>query len=175
MTPLRLALFGAMLIATAPAFAQAIPGAPAAPQQPGPRGPGGMLRQFDTTGDGRVTWDEAWTVVQQRFAAADANHDGVVTLEEAQAFRPAQRRADAPPPRPERAERMARMFRALDANSDGRVTLEELRPAAEARFRAMDANGDRVVSADEMPQRHHRGPGGRGPGGAPPAAPAQPG
>ena len=184
MTPTRLALFGALLIAGAPALAQPIPGAPpnAAPAAGGPspgreHGPGGMLRLFDANGDGRVAWDEVWAGVQQRFATMDADRDGTVTMAEALAARPG-RRPDAPPPpagappRPDRAERIGMMFRGLDANQDGRVTLEEVRPAAEARFRALDANGDRVVTADELPRHRHRGPG--GPGGMHPR-PAQPG
>jgi hypothetical protein len=192
MIPTRIALFGALLITSAPALAQPYQAAPPnAPPPGGPpqareRGPGGMLRLFDANGDGRVTWDEVWAGVQQRFTAMDANGDGAVTMAEAVAARPA-RRPDAPPPpagappRPERAQRVGIMFRGLDANQDGRVTLEEVRPAAEARFRALDANGDRVVTADELPRHRHSGPGGQGGHGGPGGPkggqqrPAQPG
>ena len=59
---------GAALLAAAPALAQPAP--PAGPQGgaaggPGPRG--GIERMFerlDANRDGRVSWDEVWTVIQ---------------------------------------------------------------------------------------------------------------
>jgi len=132
-----------------------------------------MFNQFDTNKDGRVTWDEAWGVIQQRFNAADPDHDGSLTQQEMAAIRLGPRRADGPPG-PGRERMVGMMFRAMDANRDGVVTLEEIRPMAEARFRAFDANGDGAVTRDEIPnpprrRQHHHGPGGQ------PPAPTQPG
>lgn len=179
---LRTALLGTAALALAlPALAQTAPGQGAGPAErgPGPRGPAAIFDQADTNKDGKVVWDEAWGYVQQRFNAADTNHDGALSQEEMAAAMPAgRRRANAEVP-PERAAQHARMvgmmFRGLDANRDGKVTLDEIRPAAEARFRAFDANGDNAVTRDELPQRPQRHHGRRGQAGqAAPATPAAP-
>jgi hypothetical protein len=158
------------------------------------RGPAAIFVQIDTDKDGKATWEETWVFVQQRFAAADADHNGSLSQQEMQAAmaanRPQRPRGgdDTAAPRPNQAGREAHfaqmsgaMFRALDADRNGQVTLEEVKPAVEARFRAMDANLDNVVARDEVPQPMHRhhGPRGRGgPAGNPPppaTAPANPG
>ena len=174
-------LAAAALAATLPAaFAQPAASPPNQGQQGrGPAG-GGMFDEMDANKDGRVAWDEAWGLVQRRFASADADRDGGLTRQEAEALRPGRaggRRQDGgatQAPTPEQQARRVRfgdmMFRSVDANRDGRVTLEEVRPVIEARFRGLDANADNAVSRDELPQRR-QGP--RPNGGNPPAAPAR--
>lgn len=168
MTTLRLALLGTALFAAAaaPALAQPGPGS-GGPGPRGDRGPGAMFSLMDGDRDGRVTWEEAWGFVQQRFAAADADRDGGLTQQE---MANARLRPNANRPEgPQRERMVGMMFRALDADRNAVVTLQEIRPAAEARFRAFDANGDGAVTRDEVPnppRRQHRGP---GPGGQPPA------
>ena len=159
---------GAALLVAAPVLAQ--PASPPAGPQGGPGPRGGIERMFerlDANRDGRVSWDEVWTVTQERFGAADADRNGSLTFAEFGNLRGPGRdgAANAPGPRPEHlargAERRAAMFRALDANSDGGVTLAEMQVPLSARFRAMDANGDGAVVREELPrmQRHgHRGP-----------------
>lgn len=149
------------------------------------RGVGGLFDQMDGNKDGRVAWDEAWSFVQRRFAAADADKDGGLTRQEAEALVVrGGRRADSPAgPRsgtgatPDQSARRARfgdvVFRSIDANRDGRVSLDEIRPAVEARFRGLDADGDGAVSRTELPQRRegsrpHGGPADR----ATPASPS---
>lgn len=161
---------GLALISTGIAFAQpATPPATTAPATTetrpdrGPRGDRGarMFEVFDANRDGRVTWDEAWTVVTTRFATADADRSGGLSIEEFGTMR--LRPGNAPAPRPEYAARMEQMrgamFRGMDADRNGQVTLVEIRPMVEARFRAADANGDASVARDELPQHHghHRG------------------
>lgn len=149
--------------------------------QPGPGGGGDhgarMFNQLDTNSDGRITWDEAWTMVTERFRAADTDNSGSLTAEQFRNLWP--QRAGGANPSGNHAERMERraaaMLRGLDANSDGRVTLEEIRPAAEMRFRMADANNDGAVARDELPRggyRHGRHGEGRGEAPATPAAPA---
>ena len=188
-TTFRSALLAAVAVAASLPAALAQPASPPAqpPAATNPppagqqgRGPGGaVFDDMDGNKDGRVAWDEAWAFVQRRFAAADADRDGALTRQEADALRPARggRRPQGGPaggtqaPSPDQAARGSRfvdvVFRSIDANRDGRVTLDEVRPAVEARFRGLDANLDNAVSRDELPQRrmgpHHRG--GQGPGG----------
>lgn len=165
-TSLRPTLAALALLAAAPAFAQpaqppAQPPAAAPGSGAGPRGPERMFQHLDTNADGRVTREEAMAWLAGRFAQADTDRDGALSLAEFQAAQGPRGPGAGPHGDPARAaERRAAVFRALDANSDGRVTLEEIRPVAEARFRAADANGDGVVTREELPQRHaHRGPG----------------
>jgi hypothetical protein len=180
--------FGLALMSSGLAFAQpaatppaAAPGATETRPDRGPRGDRGarMFEMLDANRDGRVTFDESWTFVTTRFATADADRSGGLSIEEFAALR--MRAADAPAPRPEyaaRGEQMrAAMFRGLDADRNGQVTLVEIRPMVEARFRAMDVNGDGAVVREEMPQRghhrggHHGGHHGGGPRGEAPATP----
>ncbi|MBX9698829.1 MAG: EF-hand domain-containing protein [Acetobacteraceae bacterium] len=155
-----------------------------------------MFDQVDANRDGRITWEETWTFVQARFAAADRDGNGGLSQQEMQdamqamwaAHRSGPRPDGTPGPRPDgqqgprradapdRAEMLGAMFRALDADRNGQVTLVEIRPAVEARFRALDANMDSVVERSEIAQHGHRGPRGRGgPGGPQGAPPANPG
>ncbi|GGC55903.1 hypothetical protein GCM10011504_37830 [Siccirubricoccus deserti] len=162
MKSFRMALLGTALLAAAPALAQPAPAAGGPPAR-GERGPGAIFNQIDRDRDGKVTWDEAWVYVQQRFTTADRDHDGGLTQEELAAAFPRRGQAGAQTPADRgqgagRTQMLGMMFRGLDANRDGKVTLEEIRPAAEARFRGFDANGDGAVARDELPRRprHHR-------------------
>ncbi|MFC7544360.1 EF-hand domain-containing protein [Siccirubricoccus deserti] len=145
-----MALLGTALLAAAPALAQPAPAAGGPPAR-GERGPGAIFNQIDRDRDGKVTWDEAWVYVQQRFTTADRDHDGGLTQEELAAAFPRRGQAGAQTPADRgqgagRTQMLGMMFRGLDANRDGKVTLEEIRPAAEARFRGFDANGDGAVA-----------------------------
>ncbi len=192
-TTFRSALLAAAALAAAlPAWAQ--PAAPppggGANQGQGARGPNALFDEIDANKDSRATWDETWSFVQRRFNAADANRDGGLTRQEAEALRPANRRSGGPQqggggaaPSADQAARQSRfsdvVFRSLDANRDGRVTLDEVRPAIEARFRGLDADGDNAVARAELPQRRQgprpnggqQGQGNQGQGGQAPAAP----
>ncbi len=179
----RTALLAASLIAATPALALA----QQAPTQGADQRGGAMFMRIDVNRDGRVTMEEVWAYVQDRFTAADADRNGGLTEEElrqgmqamAEARRAARPGGPAAAPKPEHAARGAEhagmMFRMLDADRNGQVTLVEIRPMAEARFRALDANGDGAVERSEMPQRHAHRHDHQRPGRNAPAAPANPG
>jgi hypothetical protein len=172
-------LAAAAMAAVLPAWAQTASPPPAAnplaAAGQGTRGPGALFDEIDADKDGRATWDETWGFVQRRFNTADADRDGGLTRQEADALRPANRRqgqggaAGGAPPA-DQAARQGRfgdaIFRSLDANRDGRVTLDEVRPAIEARFRGLDADADNSVTRNELPQRRQgpRQDGSRGQG-----------
>jgi Ca2+-binding EF-hand superfamily protein len=63
----------------------------------------------------RALTDQQKTAMQERLKAADANADGLIDREEAQASLP----------------RLAKRFDALDANDDGKLSPEELRAAGQ--------------------------------------------
>ena len=186
-TTFRSALLAAAALAAGlPAWAQPAGSPAAAGANQGARGgPGALFDEMDANKDGRVTWDETWTFVQRRFNSADADRDGGLTRQEAEALRPAGGRRQegggaAAAPSAEQAARRARfgdvVFRSIDANRDGRVTLDEVRPAVEARFRGLDADADNSVTRNEVPQRR-QGPrqnGGQAQGSQSGQAPAAP-
>jgi Ca2+-binding EF-hand superfamily protein len=94
---------------------------------------------LDANSDGKVTREEFDAPLVKHWTNADANHDGAVTLPEAQA---ATERA--------RAEFATTRFGQLDVNHDGKVTLEEAGPMPARRFQSVDANHDNVLSLEEL-------------------------
>jgi hypothetical protein len=122
------------------------------------------------------------TRVRERFARVDANRDGFVTQEEAQAFRAAartQRQGSRVERRGDRAGNREAMFVRLDANRDGMISREEFnqpragmqqgerRAMRGARrggaggfgpgaFTRLDADGDRRISLAEATQARLR-------------------
>jgi hypothetical protein len=67
---------------------------------------------------------------QERFAAADANHDGFLTADEL-------------------GERGPMMVQRADADHDGKISLAEATAASLARFDAADTNHDGILSPEE--------------------------
>jgi Ca2+-binding EF-hand superfamily protein len=153
------------------AFAQSTdPGAaPDGAQQQPHRGFGGarMIERFDRNGDGRLEVSELPPHMQERLAAADTNHDGVLSPEELHAHFEARRaewlaRVDANhdgviSPEERAAAREARInerFARMDTNGDGAVTEAEVGPERWARVSRADANGDGRVTRDELAAAH---------------------
>jgi len=132
---------------------------------------GEAFARADANNDGKVTRDEANAWLAARFAEIDANKDGGLTIEEIRAFYAARRGEGRGPPEGMR-ERMeshqAARFRFVDADLDGKITLPELRVMADAMFRSMDADSDGALTRAEVQRRGRRGDGPR------PQSPGQP-
>ena len=140
-------------------------------------GPGGgmmgFLRDADANKDGVITLDEALAAAMKRFDTFDRNKDGVID------------KADFDLMRKEMVDyRVKRFIHQFGADKDGKVTREQFNAKARERFARMDRNGDGKISADEMPGRgmmglgrgghHDRRPGMEGPMGRPGRGPDNP-
>lgn len=108
------------------------------------RGPGRrilrLLRDADANKDGVVTLDEALAAADQRFAGLDRNKDGVID------------KADGDALRAETVDyRVKRFIHYFGADADGKVTKEQFAAKAKERFARMDLNNDGTISRDERP------------------------
>ena len=111
-----------------------------------------FMEYFDSNHDNMVTLSELNDASKQRFAKMDANSDGVVTLEEFQAYVGERKN-----------EWREQRFAAMDGNGDGQISKDEYvlykQQKAEQRYQDMDANHDGMVSKEEffMNRPGHRG------------------
>ncbi|UBB23969.1 calcium-binding protein [Pseudoxanthomonas japonensis] len=150
----------------------------------GSGGHGGMMKQLDTDGDGRISKAEAGKQPRfaEHFARMDANGDGYVDAKDRE-LRGKQRRdewfagadtdKDGKLTRAEidtadanrRAQFQQRMqargterFTAADANKDGRISRDEAKGKSRLaeRFDQLDANKDGFLSQDELKRRSPR-------------------
>ncbi|MEL6235743.1 MAG: EF-hand domain-containing protein [Pseudomonadota bacterium] len=124
---------------------------------PGLFGPD-VFAQIDRDGDGVVTTEEADAFRAEQFAQADANTDGQVTRDELAAFHRARIEARLL----ERARRMAemasaRMMTRLDTDGDGQISAEEMTsPEADRMFALVDRDGDGAITRRETRELRHR-------------------
>jgi len=107
-----------------------------------------LFQRIDANGDGVITADEAQAFEQRLFNRLDANHDGVLTQEEFSARRMGRQAAADAPQKTETFR--SKRFAAMDANGDGRITADEFAAAFNKRLQALDANGDGRITLDEM-------------------------
>jgi Ca2+-binding EF-hand superfamily protein len=127
-------------------------------------GPGGhgfkgermSFEQLDADGSGEVTQAEMEAAKAARFAAADANGDGVLSAEELAAQASAQI-----------TERTTRMIERFDTDGDGALSQEEMpkprRGGDSAKmFERLDADGSGGISKEEFEngRKHSRRGGG---------------
>lgn len=114
----------------------------------GRRGHGRMMDRFDADGDGNVTADEVRQGRAASFAAADADGDKALTLEEFATIWA--ERTDT---------RMVRGFQRLDRDGDLAVTKEEAMRPLTGLVARMDRNKDGALSIEDRPRRgmggHH--------------------
>jgi hypothetical protein len=120
----------------------------------GNRGQSKFMEFFDSNKDSMVTISELNEASKQRYAKMDADANGVVTMEEFQAYigdRKAQWREQR--------------FAAMDSNSDGQVSKEEYilykQQRVEQRYQDMDADNDGMVSKEEYFNRKRGSRGGK--------------
>jgi len=102
------------------------------------------LLSADANRDGVVTLNEYLAAATGKFKELDVAGNGRVTAEEMANSPLAHKRAEHV------AERIARR---LDTNGDGRVSKDEFLATAKARFAKLDKNGDGFLSADEIGRR----------------------
>lgn len=110
-----------------------------------------MIEALDTDGNGVISAAEIEASKAAKFAEADANGDGGLTLQEIEDWRTAQREARM-------QARKQRMFEKRDANGDGVISLDEFEDRGMPMFDRADANDDGEVTAEELAaMKGHRG------------------
>jgi len=114
-------------------------------RRPGGHVPG-MVRRFDTNGDGTISPDEMPSGAagkpgraRGRFRRFDANGDGVISPDE------------IPPGAADRQGRARKMLRRFDTNGDGVVGPDEMPPGAARKLRPLDRNGDGWLDDSDQP------------------------
>ena len=96
------------------------------------------------------TKEEAEQRAQMVFEQLDANHDGVVTQDEVDAF------TKLMGSNPRMAARVTKLFADADANHDGKVSAAEAKARADAAFDTADANHDGILSPEERQASRQR-------------------
>ncbi len=104
------------------------------------------FERADTDASGDLTFEEFSAAFQERIGGADANNDGIMTVEEI--AEEIQRR---------RAERMARrIIERFDSDGDGQLTTAEVESRQKKLFALLDGNDDGKLEMGEM-KRHRPG------------------
>lgn len=147
------------------------------------------IADFDTDGDGVISYAEFLDSPIASIERMDEDQNGVLTVDELMNARPGpgprgprgprggpgdrqppadlseeqieQREARREQMQQRMQERAAQQFSIMDADGDEMVTAEEFSTATFANF---DADGDGVLTAQELRPKRRGGPGGRGPG-----------
>jgi len=133
------------------------------------RGGADKLKKMDTDGDGKISKREFLDgTANKLFSRLDADSDGFVTKEEAEAMKPKHRgpRGQGPggPPGggPQGRRPKVDLFEQHDTDGDGKLSKEEFSAGFIKHFERIDANGDGYITEDELPKRPKGGERGRG-------------
>lgn len=103
----------------------------------------GILHNADANKDGVITWEEAQAEAGKRFAELDRNKDSVID------------QADFDALRKENADyRVKRFIHHFGADKDGKITREQFDKVAKERFAMRDHDNDGRITRGEM---HGRG------------------
>ncbi len=119
------------------------------------RGHGGPRFDFDAidaNGDGKITQAEIDAYRLAKFAEADTDGDGNLSVEELAAQAEA-RKAEREARRAEMgAERIAKMVEKKDTNGDGMLSADEMGDGDRAAkmFEKLDTDGDGAISKEEL-------------------------
>jgi Ca2+-binding EF-hand superfamily protein len=159
----RKSLWLAALVTLAPA---ALLAADPSPRFAGPRGDGEWFKRLDANQDGVITQDEANAASAERVAKSferfDADKDGMITQDEVRVASEA--RVE------ERKAVLAERIKSADKNGDGLLSKEEVTagmPRLANHFDQMDTNKDGQISTDELASGrkfgHRKGHGGPAP------------
>jgi len=103
-----------------------------------------------TSGMAPQSKEEAEQRAQMVFEQLDANHDGVVTQDEVDAF------TKLMGSNPRMVARVTKLFAEADANHDGKVSAAEAKARADAAFDAADTNHDGILSPEERQTSRQR-------------------
>ncbi len=107
------------------------------------------LKAADTNHDGFISREEAKALprIAERFDAIDTNKDGLVSGEELRAFHQAHK-----------GEARGEMWKKLDANGDGRISRDEVagHPKLAGAFDTIDTDKDGFLSPEELRAAHAR-------------------
>lgn len=115
-----------------------------------------MFGLMDENGDGKISSIEHASAHENRFAAMDANDDGVLTFEEFSSFRmgPGPKDGGQGKKQNKMATKKQVMFEKMDTDHDGKVSQAEFNAFAAAMFAKADANDDGAVDEAEFAAHH---------------------
>ncbi len=108
---------------------------------------------IDANSDGVVTRDEMRSNAEAVFAAMDGNNDGSLTHDEYMSVRMGPQLGGNPARMEARQKEKSARFWKMDTNRDGKVDRAEFLRGAEARFAAADRNGDGKITPAEFRAR----------------------
>jgi hypothetical protein len=119
----------------------------------GERGYMGFKGAMGGPGGGDVEWSAIEERVTARFNRMDTDGDGFISEKDI---------AEQVKQRVEKKNK--RMQRKFDTDKDGKISKDEFLNRARERFSWNDLNDDGKITADERPEHHMRGKGGKGKG-----------
>ncbi len=105
-----------------------------------------LFARADKNEDGVLTEDEVPPQIWERLSEADTDSSGDVTLEELTAFKP----EGGPHGGPEEGHGDGDPFSCFDQDNDGVLTEDELPEEVWGRISAADTDGDGAISAEEL-------------------------